>query len=91
MQITLEELFYDDEFKDIIKEKWIVQLQKLGKLQSNTKNGIITELLKQYQSVEYVKGNRSNKAHFQIGSKRSQEISQADMIEKVTTKLTLIT
>lgn len=82
MQIKLDELFSDDEFKDIIKEKWIAQYKKLGKLQSNTKNGIITELLKHYETAEYVKGTRSNKAYFQIGSKRETELSVADMIEK---------
>ncbi|MCJ1994957.1 hypothetical protein GYN24_10235, partial [Lactococcus piscium] len=55
---------------------------KLGKLQSNTKNGIITELLKKYESAEYVKGSRSHKAYFEIGIKREQELSNADMIEK---------
>lgn len=82
MKVEIEELFSDDEFKDIIKEKWVTQYKKLGKLQSNTKNGIITELLKQYESVEYVRGTRSNKAYFQIGVRREQELSQADMIEK---------
>lgn len=80
MQIKIEQLFSDNEFKDIITEKWIAQYQKLGKLQAITKDAIVKALLKHYETAEYVKGTRSNKAYFEIGIKREQELSNADMI-----------
>lgn len=80
MKVEIEKLFSDIEFKDIILEKWIAQYQKKGNLQSNTKQAIIKALLKNYQSVEYVKGTRSNKAYFEVGIRREQELSNADMI-----------
>lgn len=80
MKVELDELFYDDEFKDIVTEKWVLQYKKLGKLQTETKKAIIKSLLKHYETAEYIKGTRSNKAHFEVGSKREQELSQADMI-----------
>lgn len=82
MKVEIEELFSDDKFKDIITEKWATQYQKLNKLQTDTKKAIIKALLKHYETAEYVKGSRSNKAHFEIGIRREQELSQADMIEK---------
>lgn len=82
MKVEIEQLFSDIEFKDIILEKWIAQYHKKGNLQSNTKQAITKALLKHYQSVEYVKGTRSHKAYFQIGIKREQELSNADMINE---------
>lgn len=82
MQIKLDELFSDDEFKDIITEKWAKQYQKLGKLQSTKKDAITKTLLKHYETAEYVKGSRSHKAYFEIGIKREQELSNADMINE---------
>lgn len=82
MQIKLDELFSNDEYKDIVTEKWATQYQKKGKLITNTKQAIIKALLKKYESAEYVKGTRSNKAYFEVGSKRETELSVADMIEK---------
>ena len=82
MQIKLDELFSNDEYKDIVTEKWVTQYKKLGYLQAITKDAIVKALLKHYENVEYVKGTRSHKAYFEIGVRREQELSQADMIEK---------
>lgn len=82
MKVEINKLFSDNEFENIVSEKWVAQYQKLGKLQAITKDAIVKALLKHYQDVEYVKGSRSRKAHFEIGNKRKQELSQAEMIEK---------
>jgi hypothetical protein len=80
MRITIEELFSDIKFESIIKEKWRNQYQKNGKIQSNTKKAIISELLKQYESAKYIRGNKNTKACFEIGNKRDSVLSSADMI-----------
>lgn len=82
MKVEIQQLFSDDKFEDIVTEKWGTQYKKLNKLQTDTKKAIIKALLKQYENVEYVRGTRSNKAYFQIGVRRLQELSNADMIEK---------
>ncbi len=80
MKVEIQELFSDNEFKDIVEEKWVKQYQKNGKLQSNTKTAITKALLKRYETVEYVKGTRSHKAYFEIGERRTSELSNAEMI-----------
>ncbi|MGO2243894.1 MAG: hypothetical protein ACTIDI_01130 [Pseudolactococcus laudensis] len=80
MKVTIEELFTNYEFADIIDEKWIEQFNKNGKLQSNTKKAIITKLSKYYSSVEYVRGTKKAKAGFEIGDKLNAEFCNADMI-----------
>lgn len=82
MKVEIEQLFSDDKFKDVVTEKWVTQYKKLGYLQAITKQAITKALLKHYENVEYVKGSRSNKAYFEIGGKRSQELSNADMINE---------
>ncbi len=82
MKVEIQELFSDDEFSDIVSEKWVKQYKKLGKLQAITKTAITKALLKSYETAEYVKGTRSQKAHFQIGEIRTSELSNAQMIEK---------
>lgn len=82
MKVEIDKLFSDDEFENIVSEKWVKQFKKLGYLQAITKDAIVKALLKHYQDVEYVKGSRSHKAHFQIGERRTSELSQAEMIEK---------
>ena len=80
MKVTIEELFTNYEFADIIDEKWIEQFNKNGKLQSNTKKAIVTKLSKYYSSVEYARGTKKSKASFELGDKLNVEMSNADMI-----------
>ncbi|MGO3635644.1 MAG: hypothetical protein ACTIOO_04955 [Pseudolactococcus laudensis] len=80
MKVTIEELFTNYEFADIIDEKWIEQFNKNGKLQSNTKKAIVTKLSKYYSSVEYARGTKKSKASFELGDKLNVELSNADMI-----------
>lgn len=80
MKVTIEELFTNDEFADIIDKKWIEQFNKNGKLQSNTKKAIVTKLSKYYSSVEYARGTKKSKASFELGDKLNAELSNADMI-----------
>ena len=80
MKLTIEELFTNDEFADIIDEKWVNQFNKKGNLQSNTKKAIVTKLSKYYSNVEYARGTRKAKAGFEIGDKLNVEMSNADMI-----------
>ncbi|WP_332407592.1 hypothetical protein [Pseudolactococcus laudensis] len=80
MKVTIEELFTNDEFENIIDKKWVKQFQKNGKLQTDTKKAIITKLSKYYASAEYVRGTKKAKAGFEIGDKLSVEMSNADMI-----------
>ena len=80
MKVTIQELFTNYEFADIIDEKWIEQFDKNGKLQTDTKKAIITKLSKYYASAEYVRGTRKAKAGFEIGDKLNVEMSNADMI-----------
>ncbi|NLJ05661.1 MAG: hypothetical protein GX435_08190 [Exilispira sp.] len=82
MKVEIDKLFSDDEFENIVSEKWVKQFKKLGYLQAITKDAITKALLKHYETVEYIKGTRSQKAHFKIGVKRTSELSQADMISK---------
>ena len=69
MKVTIEELFTNDEFENIIDEKWIEQFNKNGKVQSKTKKAIVTKLSKYYSSVEYARGKKKAKAGFEIGFK----------------------
>ncbi len=80
MKVTIEELFTNYEFADIIDEKWVNQFNKNGKLQTDTKKAIITKLSKYYSSVEYARGTKKAKAGFEIGDKLNAELSNADMI-----------
>ena len=80
MKVTIQELFTNYEFADIIDEKWVNQFNKKGNLQTDTKKAIITKLSKYYASAEYVRGTRKAKAGFEIGSKLNVELSNADMI-----------
>ena len=80
MKVTIEELFTNDEFADIIDEKWVNQFNKKGNLQSNTKKAIITKMSKYYSKVEYARGTKKSKAGFEIGDKLNVELSNADMI-----------
>ena len=80
MKVTIEELFTNVEFVDIIDEKWVKQFNKKGNLQSNTKKAIVTKLSKYYASAEYIRGTKKAKAGFEIGSKLNAELSNADMI-----------
>lgn len=80
MKITIQELFTNDEFADIIDEKWVNQFNKNGKLQTDTKKAIITKLSKYYSNAEYVRGTKKSKAGFEIGDKLNVEMSNADMI-----------
>ena len=80
MKVTIEELFTNDEFADIIDEKWVKQFQKKGNLQSNTKKAIVTKLSKYYSNAEYVRGTKKAKAGFEIGDKLNVELSNADII-----------
>lgn len=80
MKVTIQELFTNVEFVDIIDEKWVNQFNKKGNLQTDTKKAIITKLSKYYASAEYVRGTRKAKAGFEIGSKLNVEMSNADMI-----------
>ena len=80
MKVTIEELFTNDEFADIIDEKWVNQFNKKGNLQTDTKKAIITKLSKYYSNAEYIRGTRKSKAGFEIGSKLNVELSNADMI-----------
>lgn len=82
MKVEIDKLFSDDEFENIVSEKWVKQYKKLGYLQAITKDAITKALLKSYETVEYVKGTRSHKAYFEIGNKREQELSNAEMIAK---------
>lgn len=82
MQITIDELFSDSEFENLIKENWKQQYQKYKKLPAITKKAVINELLKHYEIVEYIKGSRSHKPCFEIGGRRDVELTQADMVEK---------
>lgn len=80
MKVTIEELFTNDEFADIIDEKWVNQFNKKGNLQTDTKKAIITKLSKYYASAEYIRGTKKSKASFELGDKLSVELSNADMI-----------
>ena len=80
MKVTIEELFTNDEFENIIDKKWVKQFQKNGKLQTDTKKAITTKLSKYYSNVEYAKGTRKAKAGFELGDKLNVELSNADMI-----------
>ena len=80
MKVTIQELFTNYEFADIIDEKWVNQFNKKGNLQTDTKKAIITKLSKYYASVEYIRGTKKAKAGFEIGSKLNVELSNADMI-----------
>ena len=80
MKVTIQELFTNYEFADIIDEKWVNQFNKKGNLQTDTKKAIITKLSKYYSNVEYIRGTRKAKAGFEIGSKLNVELSNADMI-----------
>lgn len=80
MKVTIEELFTNDEFENIIDEKWIEQFNKKGNLQSNTKKAIVTKLSKYYSNAEYVRGTKKAKAGFELGDKLNAELSNADMI-----------
>ena len=80
MKVTIQELFTNYEFADIIDEKWVNQFNKKGNLQSNTKKAIITKLSKYYSNVEYTRGTKKSKAGFEIGDKLNVEMSNADMI-----------
>ena len=82
MKITIDELFTNDEFENIIDEKWVKQFNKNGKLQTDTKKAIITKLLKHYSNAEYIRGTKKSKAGFKIGDKLSVELSNAEMVEK---------
>lgn len=50
MKVEIEQLFSDDEFEDIVSEKWAGQYQKIGKLQTDTKKAIIKALVKHYEN-----------------------------------------
>ena len=80
MKVTIEELFTNDEFADIIDEKWVNQFNKKGNLQTDTKKAIITKLSKYYSNAEYIRGTKKSKAGFEIGDKLNVELSNADMI-----------
>ena len=80
MKITIDELFSTIEFENIVKEQWKKQYKETGKLQTRSKKSLIIELLKYYQSAEYVKGTKKTKASFELGDKLSVELSNADMI-----------
>lgn len=80
MKVTIEELFTNDEFADIIDEKWVNQFNKKGNLQTDTKKAIITKLSKYYSNAEYIRGTKKSKAGFEIGDKLNAEMSNADMI-----------
>ena len=80
MKVTIQELFTNYEFADIIDEKWVKQFQNNGKLQTDTKKAIITKLSKHYASAEYIRGTKKAKAGFEIGDKLNVELSNADMI-----------
>lgn len=80
MKVTIEELFTNDEFENIIDEKWVNQFNKKGNLQTDTKKAIITKLSKYYASAEYIRGTRKAKASFELGDKLNVEMSNADMI-----------
>ena len=82
MQITIDELFTSDEFENIVKEQWKKQYKETGKLQTRSKKSLIIELLKHYQSAEYVKGTKKTKASFELGDKLNAELSNAEMVEK---------
>lgn len=82
MKVEIDKLFSSNEFRDIVSEKWVKQYQKNGKLQTDTKTAITKVLLKHYETAEYVKGTRSHKAYFEIGNKRTSELSSADMINE---------
>ena len=82
MKITIDELFSTIEFENIVKEQWKKQYRETGKLQTRSKKSLIIELLKHYQSAEYVKGTKKTKAGFKIGDKLSIELSNAEMVEK---------
>ena len=80
MKVTIQELFTNYEFADIIDEKWVNQFNKKGNLQTDTKKAIITKLSKYYASAEYIRGTKKAKASFEIGDKLNVEMSNADMI-----------
>ena len=82
MKITIDELFSSTEFENIVKEQWKKQYKETGKLQTRSKKSLIIELLKYYQSAEYVKGTKKTKASFELGDKLSIELSNAEMVEK---------
>lgn len=82
MKITIDELFSDIEFENLIKDNWKQQYQKYKKLPAVTKKAVVNELLKHYETVEYIKGSRSHKPCFEIGGRRDVELTQADMVEK---------
>lgn len=82
MKITIDELFSDIEFENLIKDNWKQQYQKYKKLPAVTKKAVVNELLKHYETVEYIKGSRSHKPGFEIGGRRDVELTQADMVEK---------
>ena len=82
MKITIDELFSTIEFENIVKEQWKKQYKETGKLQTRSKKSLIIELLKYYQSAEYVKGTKKTKASFELGDKLSIELSNAEMVEK---------
>ena len=82
MKITIDELFSTIEFENIVKEQWKKQYKETGKLQTRSKKSLIIELLKHYQSAEYVKGTKKTKASFELGDKLSVELSNAEMVEK---------
>ena len=81
MKITIDELFSTIEFENIVKEQWKKQYKETGKLQTRSKKSLIIELLKHYQSVEYIKGSKKFKACFELGEKYVKQLSQTDMIE----------
>ena len=80
MKVTIQELFTNVEFENIVKEQWKKQYKETGKLQTRSKKSLIIELLKHYQSAEYVRGTKKSKAGFEIGDKLNVELSNADMI-----------
>ena len=82
MKITIDELFSDIEFENLIKDNQKQQYQKYKKLPAVTKKAVVNELLKHYETVEYIKGSRSHKPCFEIGGRRDVELTQADMVEK---------
>ena len=82
MKITIDELFSTIEFENIVKEQWKKQYKETGKLQTRSKKSLIIELLKHYQSAEYVKGTKKTKASFELGDKLNAELSNAEMVEK---------
>jgi|GEM_PF-5167794 len=82
MKVELEQLFHEPQFKIFIKENWIKEFEQNNKLQTKTKKALTNELKRHFQKVEYVKGNRYNKAHFIIDDKRDEQLTDLQMVEK---------